>query len=117
MRRIKFQSTLNNILIHLFFLSFIIANIFLCSECENIIEEFYLIQGMIKANEGEYDNAIHIFTKAIEINPIFADAYNNRGLAYSDKGQFDHAIKDYTKAIEINPNFANCTVNLSSLFL
>ncbi len=41
------------------------------------------------------------FNKAIEINPKFAEAYNNRGLAYYIKGQHDKAISDCTKAKEI----------------
>jgi tetratricopeptide (TPR) repeat protein len=36
---------------------------------------------------GKYDLAIIEFTKAIEINPRYAQAYNNRGLAYDAKGE------------------------------
>ena len=61
---------------------------------------------------GRDEDAIKDFTKAIEINPLFAEAYYNRG-KYNDKyllgvsldnlGRKEEAIKDYIKAIEINP--------------
>ncbi len=50
----------------------------------------------------QLDKAIADFTKAIEKNPRFAEAYYFRGLVYYDKGQYDKAISDFTKAIEIN---------------
>ena len=61
--------------------------------------------------KSQYDKAISDYTKAIEINPRFAEAYYNRGLAYGKKGQYDKAISDYTKAIEINPRFAEAYNN------
>ena len=61
--------------------------------------------GLAYQEEGDYDRAIESFTKAIELNPNYAEAYNNRGNAYRDDGNFDRAIADYTKAIELKPNF------------
>jgi len=53
---------------------------------------------------GKYDLAISEFDKAIEANPMFAEAYNHRGIIYSNaKRQYDKAISDYTTAIKINP--------------
>jgi tetratricopeptide (TPR) repeat protein len=56
--------------------------------------------------EGQYDQAILDYNKALKINPRYAEAYNNRGVIYRKKGQFDRAISDYNKALEINPRFA-----------
>ena len=53
-------------------------------------------------NDQTIDLAIVEFTKAIEINPRFAEAYHERGLAYDAKGEYDLAISDYNKALEIN---------------
>ena len=51
--------------------------------------------------------------KAIELNPEFAEAYNNRGLAYYRKSDYDRAIIDLNKAIEIKPQYAEAYNNRS----
>ena len=58
------------------------------------------------AEKGEYDQAFSEFTKAIEIDSDYADAYVGRGAAYLHKREFEQAISDYTRAIEIDPNHA-----------
>jgi hypothetical protein len=56
--------------------------------------------------EKDYDQAIANFTKAIEMDPKYALAYNERGIAYQGRGDYDRAIADYTKAIELDPKVA-----------
>jgi len=58
-----------------------------------------------------YNKAIKYYTKAIEINPKLAEAFNNRGIAYSEKGLYTKAIEDYTKATQINPKDAEVYYN------
>ena len=50
-----------------------------------------------QANESA-DEAIAKFSKAIEVNPRDADAYNRRGIAYDSNGDTDKAIADFSKA-------------------
>jgi len=66
----------------------------------------YFDRGQNYAEQGLHDQAIADYTKAIELDPRFALAYNNRGWAYHEKGLHDQAIADYTKAIELDPRFA-----------
>ncbi|MFQ5976091.1 MAG: tetratricopeptide repeat protein [Candidatus Hydrothermarchaeales archaeon] len=66
----------------------------------------YNNRGVAYGKSGEYSNAISEFSKAIEINPKYADIYFNRGLAYRELEEYSKAISDYTKAIEINPSWA-----------
>ncbi len=47
----------------------------------------WLHQGIIKANEKNYTEALSNFTKAIEINPQYAEAYYQRGLIYTKYAQ------------------------------
>ena len=74
--------------------------------CGNIESVKLYNQGTELLEKGQYDQAIANFDKAIEINPRYAEAYNNRGIAYLRKGQYDKAISDFTKVIEINPKDA-----------
>jgi len=59
-----------------------------------------------KANDalfnGEFDNAIEDFSRAIELNGQKADYYLNRGIAYCGQKHYEDAIKDLDKAIELD---------------
>lgn len=61
--------------------------------------------------QEDYDNAILAYSKAIELNPKDADAYNNRGAIYDIKKEYDLAIQDYNKAIELTPEDADLYIN------
>ena len=60
---------------------------------------------------GDYPSAVLSFTKAIALNPDYADAYYNRGLGYVYSGQYDKALNDWDKAIELNPNHSSAINN------
>ena len=55
----------------------------------------------------DYDKAIEIFKKVVELYPN--DDYNWRllGNSYSGNGQVEEAIKSHLKATELNPNKGN----------
>jgi len=60
---------------------------------------------------GNVDEALKDYNKAIELNPDYFKAYNNRAILKSSKLQNDNeALKDFNKAIEINPNYADAYV-------
>lgn len=70
----------------------------------------YFFRGYIRQNYVPYrlqdDNTIFSdYSKAIEINPEFIDAYLERAKVYERKKHYDNAISDYSKVIEINPEF------------
>lgn len=64
----------------------------------------YVNRGIAYGKNGEYDEAIADFTKALELEPNNMSAYCNRGLAYLEKGVPDQAIANFTKALELEPN-------------
>lgn len=67
-----------------------------------------LVEGDQEAGRKAYDQAIEDYTQAIQLNPNFAEAYNNRGLAYAlkSKNQMQYAIADYSQAILLRPAYA-----------
>ena len=61
--------------------------------------------GLVLNNQGEYQEAIVAFTKAIELDPSLATAYSNRGWAFIKLGQYEQATADYDRAAELDPSF------------
>ena len=71
----------------------------------------YLQVGNDFLNAGNFDMAIIEYTKALDINPNLAKAYDNRGVAYAQEGSLSRAIADFTMAIANNFNDAEAYNN------
>ncbi|MDF7821821.1 tetratricopeptide repeat protein [Runella sp. MFBS21] len=52
-----------------------------------------------------YKDKIYYYSKAIELDSNYIEAYNNRGIARGIFGNFNESIKDFDKVIRINPNY------------
>ena len=62
----------------------------------------YLEQGNKHYNREEFEQALAVYNQAIQLNPKFAEAYNNRGIVYRKQGKYDLAIADYNESIRLN---------------
>ena len=65
---------------------------------------------------GKYQEAISLYSKAIEIDSEHASSYNNLANAYSDLGQKEKSIPFYEKAIELRPSYAGSYYNLANSY-
>lgn len=61
----------------------------------------YNDSGLAKFRLKDYRGAIADYSKAIELNPSFADAYFNRGITKISSGQKDKGCLDLSKAGEL----------------
>ena len=59
---------------------------------------FYFNSGNDKYDAGDYYGAIFDFTKAIEIDPNYSNAYLNRGVAKENLGDMKGACDDWKQA-------------------
>ncbi len=71
-------------------------------------------QARAEFNEGiraglneDFKKAEAFFSKAIEINPIFAEAFLYRGLSHIEQGDYTNALRDLTITIELDPAFSD----------
>lgn len=67
-------------------------------------------------NNGEDEEAIAAWKKAIEIRPDYETAYNNLGNTYLALNKGGEAISAYKKAIEIKNDHANAYYNLGNAY-
>jgi tetratricopeptide (TPR) repeat protein len=81
------------------------------------IPSFYVSRGNCYALNSQFDRAISDYSEAIQLNPNYADAYNNRGVIWHKKGDQDKAIADFNIAIQLNPNFAEAYNNRGGSWL
>ncbi len=65
----------------------------------------------------ELEQAAIDFSKVIQIDSTYVDAYNNRGLTYSLLGNMEMAIADLDKAIAIDNDFAQAYLNRGTAYL
>jgi tetratricopeptide (TPR) repeat protein len=77
---------------------------------------FYLALNNQTSSNPNYNFIINNYTKAIELNPNFAYAYNNRGIAKSNQGQYYAAITDYCQCLLLNPQSGEAYSGLSKAF-
>jgi lipoprotein NlpI len=73
------------------------------------------IRASQRQEKGDLDGALADYTRAIEIDPHYAEAYFNRGLVKHAKGDTDGALADFTRAIEISPGNADFYDNRASV--
>lgn len=74
----------------------------------------YYNQGYLQlVVDKDNDSAIYFFEKAISIDTMYFQAYNNLGLAYERTGDKELAKRYYKKALKINPDFELAKKNLN----
>ena len=98
------------------FLTYVIFFVFIFN-CYAETAKEYVNNGIAFSNRGDLAQAISDFTKAIEIDPHYADAYYHRAVVYYALKDTDNAWKDVHKAEEaglsVDSNFMTALKNVS----
>ena len=63
------------------------------------MDEYYFYLALVTE---DYQDKLDLYTKAINKNPDFLDAYINRGLVKNELKDYSGSIEDYDKAIELD---------------
>ena len=59
--------------------------------------------GIKVAQNGLWREAQYRWERAVELDPSYAEAWNNLAIAYEHAGKFDEARKAYETAIKLDP--------------
>ena len=59
--------------------------------------------GIKVAQNGLWREAQYRWERAVELDPTYAEAWNNLAIAYEHAGKFDDARKAYETAIKLDP--------------
>lgn len=78
--------------------------------------QFYFQKGMEEKKAKHYLVASSHFTKAIELNPGFIDAYIENGYANNEMRKTDAAKADFTKALELDPQNETAVKELTNIY-
>jgi Tfp pilus assembly protein PilF len=74
---------------------------------DRVEQAWGLLQQAYKAQmEGDYDRAIELYKKSLELHPT-AEAHTFLGWTYHFQGKVDEAITECKRAIEVDPDFGN----------
>ena len=68
--------------------------------------------GIVLSGQGEADQAIDHYKRAVALRPDYAEAHYNLGRLLVEQGQLDEAIVHYERAAAINPADAEAQNNL-----
>lgn len=66
--------------------------------------------------QGEHQAAVAAFKAALELEPEFADAWNDLGETWRDQGDMEQAVHCYRQALKAEPNHARANYNLAESY-
>ena len=83
---------------------------------EQYPEAFIVWNILGAANKGlnRVAGASNAFRRVTELNPNYADGFNNLGIVLKDQGKLDEAIEAYTKALTIKPDHVEANYNIGN---
>jgi hypothetical protein len=84
---------------------------------DELSAEYHFGVGYSLQEQGNLQEAINHYSRAIELNPRYRRAYYNRALSYQTLKDMAHAERDYLEALTIEPDNAKTHHNLGIVWL
>ena len=72
------------------------------------------ILGAANKGLGRVQAASEAFKKVTDLNPTYADGFNNFGVTLQEQGQLKEAIESYNKALSLKPDYAEALYNMGN---
>ena len=84
---------------------------------KNSDEEALMSEGLVAMSEGSLDRAENIFTKLIEVNPSFTEAWNKRATLRFMLWDFEGSLLDVEKVLTLEPRHFGALSGLGMIHL
>jgi len=65
--------------------------------------------GKKQLEDGQYDDALNLFQKALLLNRSDPDLWNLKGVTLRSLGRYNEAIECFNKSLEIDPRDKNAS--------
>jgi tetratricopeptide (TPR) repeat protein/serine/threonine protein kinase len=76
----------------------------------------HLAVAWLLKEKGATDEAIAEYNKAIELNPNYAQPWNERGVAYLELHQYESALVNFNKLVDLDPKLSAAWNNRGSTY-
>jgi tetratricopeptide (TPR) repeat protein len=86
-------------------------------EIDKEFSESYRLLAYAFLMKGDFETAESLYTKAIELSPINANAYVGRGELYNILGDQQKYFFDIQKALEVNPDSPEAFIALANYYI
>ncbi len=73
--------------------------------------------GVVYYQQNDLDKAFAQYTKAIQTEPVYVNAFLNRGLVSSKRGDVNAAVDDYTQVLKKIPHHYQAQFNMGVAYL
>ena len=80
-------------------------------------EKALMVQGIAAMSKGNLDRAENLFTKLIEVNPYFTEAWNKRATLRFMAWDFEGSLKDVEKVLALEPRHFGALSGLGMIYL
>ena len=84
---------------------------------KNEKEKTLMAEGIAAMSKGNLDRAENLFTKLIEINPDFTEAWNKRATLRFMAWDFEGSLKDVEKVLALEPRHFGALSGLGMIYL
>ncbi|UCB52278.1 MAG: tetratricopeptide repeat protein [Candidatus Zixiibacteriota bacterium] len=99
------------------FLALFLISAFLSCESKEKQAEKHFRQGFSYQNQGDLDQALEEYEKAVQLNPGLTKAYTNAGAIHLQRENYDRAIQKFQKVIERSQWDTKAHYNLGYAYL
>lgn len=86
---------------------------------ENDLDErakSYREEGYCLQSKGDLKGAFMFYQKAIQLEPLYVEVYNDLGVLYEGTGEDEKVVQMYSKALELDPQYLSAYTNLAFFY-